>query len=94
MTYSHCAVVINAMKKVSSSTFNVYLDDECKAVLYCRATAVSEINIAGVSETYPDMIVGDTSLIHVTTSVFDSATGNEPIAEAESYINIANWLSS
>ena len=94
MVHSNCAVIVNAMKKVSSSTLNVYLDEECKAVLYCRETAVSEITITGDCETYPDMIIGDTSLIHVTTSVFDSAASDMPVAEAESYINISNWLSS
>ena len=94
MTYNNCAVIINAMKKVSSSEFGITLDNNCAAVVYCRSTAVSDITVAGSSETYTDMIVGDKSLIHVTTRVFDTADSSDPVASAESYINITNWLSS
>lgn len=90
MAHTNCALLINAMKKVSSSTSTITLTG-CKAVLYCRMTAVADITIAGASETYVDMITGDTSLIHVKTYIYDVPNGENAVATAESYINIRNW---
>ncbi len=91
MVNMNCALIINAMRKVSSATSTITLSDNCKAVLYCRKTAVSDITIAGSREAYVDMITGDTSLVHVTTYVYEVSSGSQPIATAESYINIRNW---
>jgi len=91
ISHTKCAIIINAMKKTSSSTSTIAYSDNCKAVLYCRATATSDITMTGASETYPDMITGDTSLVHITASVYEDVTASDPIATSESYINIRNW---
>jgi prepilin-type N-terminal cleavage/methylation domain-containing protein len=91
MSHTNCALIINAMKKVSSSTSTITLSDYCKAIVYCRKTAVSDLSIDGSREIYADMISGDTSLVHIKTYVFELSSGGEPVATAESYINIRNW---
>ncbi|MDD5017279.1 MAG: type II secretion system protein [Eubacteriales bacterium] len=89
--YPNCALLINAMEKVSSSAMSVTVGTGCKAVLYCKVCHDDEFSFSGSSETYIDLITGDTSLVHVTAYVYDTPTGTQEIAVSESYINIANW---
>ena len=89
--YAYCAMLINAMQKNSSSTLSITLGTGCKGVLYCNVLHDDEFNFTGSHETYIDMITGDTSLVHVTTYVFDTITNPEEIATSESYITLDNW---
>ncbi|MGI5850249.1 MAG: type II secretion system protein [Christensenellales bacterium] len=87
----NCALMINAMQKPSGITMTVTLGRNCKALHYCLENHADDISILGSSETYADIITGDTSLVHVTAYVFDSIASSQPISVSESYINIKNW---
>lgn len=92
MSSFNCMLQINAIKKNSASEVTISYDEQCKSALYCKAYHKDDfIFLSTEAEIYEDMITGDTSLIHVTTSVYDAPTNTEPVAISESYINIRNW---
>jgi prepilin-type N-terminal cleavage/methylation domain-containing protein len=83
-------VIVNAVNLGSVSP-GISLSG-CKAVVYCTSDNESNINIvSGEADKYPDMFAGDTSLVHVTASVYETADASEPVAQSEAYINIRNW---
>jgi len=89
--YVYCALLINGMQKQDCVTSNITLGSTCKSVLYCKDEQKDDIIITGTNETYSDMITGETSLINVTTYVYDSYGSTLPKGVSESYINIKNW---
>jgi|GEM_PF-1639685 prepilin-type N-terminal cleavage/methylation domain len=91
MGRAYCAVLINAMAKPSGSKCTVTLSANCKALRYCKKADKADIAISGAGETYCDMTAGDTSMIHVKTYVYETATAAEPMAAGEGYISIRNW---
>ncbi len=87
----NCVVVINAMAKPSGTACNITLNSAFKALRYCLKYDAADIALAGTGETYCDLMAGDTSLVHVTTRVYEDAAGGTPVATAEGYISIRNW---
>ncbi len=86
---SSCTVIVNAVH-LSSVSPNLSLSG-CKAVVYCTSGNEGNINIvSGEGDKYPDMFGGSTSLVHVTTNVYDTTGASEPVAQSEAYINIRN----
>lgn len=85
-----CTVIVNAMQKASGVSPGLTLDANCTAVIYCRSEDAGDIRISGTGINHSDIISGETSLIHVTASVYNSADGTQPIAISEAYINIRN----
>lgn len=89
--YNYCAVIVNAMKKPNAMTSAITLNGNCEAALYCTEAGSGEITFSGGdSHVYKDLIVGDKSLIFVSTAVYDPS-GEKVIATSDSYINIKNW---
>ena len=86
-----CALLINAMQKPSETTTAVSLGAGCKAFLYCQRNHEDDLAITGDNEVFEGILNGNTSLIHVSTYIFDSQNASEPIAMSESYKNIRNW---
>ena len=89
--FSNCVLIINAIQKTSSDVSNVSLGTGCKAILYCQDRHDDDFVFSGTSETYMDLMTGETSLVHITTRVYEQPADPEPIAVAESYISIKNW---
>ncbi len=90
---ANCTLMINAMKLPESASPGITLGTGCKADVYCTKANADKIRLTGDGQKHPDMFTGNTSLIHVTTRVYDSATASEPVAVSEAYINIRNWTS-
>ncbi len=89
--FAYCALLINSMQKNDGILTNVTLGPSCKSVIHCKADQKQDITINGDYELYSNMITGSTSLIHVTTYVYDTAAGINEKGKSESYINIKNW---
>lgn len=91
--YGYCALIVNAMNKPSTTKSAVTLSASCKAVVYCPDGHAGDISISPVSsgDIFVNIIKGDTSLIHVTSSVYVLSTDANPVSSSESYINIKNW---
>ncbi len=88
--YNYCAVIVNAMKKPDATAFNVNLAANCQGVLYCKKVDSGEITFTGgISSVYEDLITADTSLIYITTELYDPAKNS--IATSDSYTYIRNW---
>lgn len=93
-SYSYCALIINAMAKPSDTKTLVTLSTtNCKAVVYCGKGHTGDITLSPTSgnSIFENEIKGDTSLIHVTASVYVLSADSTPVSSSESYINIKNW---
>jgi prepilin-type N-terminal cleavage/methylation domain-containing protein len=90
-SHTSCALLINAMVKPAGSQCSIALSSSCKALYYCRGYNEDDVSISGTTETYTDLITGESSLIRVKTYVYEMATAANPVATSESYINIRNW---
>lgn len=88
--YNYCGVIVNAMKKPDATSFNINLAANCSGVLYGKKVDSGEITFTGgTSYFYEDLITGDTSLIYITTELYDPADNS--IATSYSYAYIRNW---
>ena len=88
---TYCALIINAMEKPSGIDCAVTLNATCKALRYCKEYDADDFTVTGTEELYCDLITGDTSLVHVKTYVYETATDTDPVATSEGYISIRNW---
>jgi len=83
-------VIVNAMNLAGVSP-GISLGG-CKAVIYCTSANADLVRIvSGEGDKYPDMFKGDTSLVHVTARVYQTANAAQALAQSEAYINIRNW---
>lgn len=89
--YNYCALIINAMKMPNETASTITTNINCKTVLYCTDLNTNNMSITGDSTKYKNMVTGDTSLIFITTSVYNTANDENAIAVSDSYINIKNW---
>ena len=88
--YNYCGMIVNAMKKPDATTFSVTLGANCKGVLYVKKVDSGEITFSGGSSSvFEDLITGGTSLIYITTELYDPAENS--IAKSDSYTYIRNW---
>lgn len=89
--YLNCAILVNAMKKPDTAISAITLQGNCKAALYCKSVDSGEITFSGGSNTvYKDFYAGDTSLVYVTTALYNPSKG-KIIATSDNYISIKNW---
>jgi len=91
MEYSYSVITINAMRQTSAVTLDVSTTSDFKPVLYCKSSYTSGYTFDSVYEIIEDLLTQDTSLVHVTTYVYEDALSNEEISSIESYITIKNW---
>ncbi len=89
--YGYCAIIINATKKPAETKATITLGTNCKAAYYCKELIKNDITIdgTGTHETYTNNIIGDTSLVYLKASVYDSSS--KEVAFSESYMHIKNW---
>jgi prepilin-type N-terminal cleavage/methylation domain-containing protein len=87
ISWGYCAVLINAVN--NASTASVTVGANCKAAYYCKDANAGNITINGANETYKNTSDGNTSLIYVKASVYDSS--GAVAAFSESYTDIKNW---
>ena len=88
--YNNCAVIVNAMKKASTTT--ITLGATCQALVYCSSADASKITVSGASQFQKDLIAGETSLIKVKASVYQKAGDTKPLAVSDAFISIRNEL--
>lgn len=86
-----CIVTINAMKQSSAVTMGVSTTEEFKPVLYCKSAYKDNYSFDSVYEVIGDLLAQDSSLVHVTTYVYDDSMATDAISSLESYITIKNW---
>lgn len=88
---SFCIVTINAMKQSSATSIDFSTSQEFKPVLYCKSAYKDNYNFNSVYEIIGDLLVQDSSLVHVTTYVYDDSMSTNEVSSLESYITIKNW---
>jgi prepilin-type N-terminal cleavage/methylation domain-containing protein len=90
-SYSYCALLINAMDKPSATTTSVTLGSGCKSLVYCKKNHTDDITVTGTKQIFENIISGTTSLVHVSASLYVTASSTTAVATSESYIDIKNW---
>jgi prepilin-type N-terminal cleavage/methylation domain-containing protein len=88
--YNQCAVIFNAMKKTSGLITALTLGANSKAIVYCKNSEKGNIQVTGTAQYLCDIITADKSLVHVTTSVYDSLSAAKAMATTEAYISLRN----
>jgi len=88
---SVCTIVFNAINMPASVSPGLTLGSGCKALVYCTNDNKDKIRVlSGSAEVFPNIFTGSTSLIHVTTSVYDDPSSLLPVSQTETYVNIRN----
>lgn len=91
LDHSFCIVTINAMKQTEAINMNVSTTAEFKPVLYCKSSYKGNYSFSSDYEVIEDLLVQNTSLIHVTTYVYEHSLSTDVVSSLESYITIKNW---
>lgn len=91
LEHSFCIVTINAMKQSDVFSMNVYTTEEFKPLLYCKSPYKDNYNFDSVYEVIEDLLVQDSTLVHVTTYVYEDSLSTKAVSSLESYITIKNW---
>ncbi len=89
---SYCALMINAVEKPTDTTCSITLGSSCKALRYCNKGDEEDITVNGIEEVYSGIIKGDSSLISVKVSVYETSSDTDPVAISEGCVEIKNWL--
>lgn len=89
--YNNCAMIVNSMKKPDAAKSAITLGGNCRGALYIKSVDSGDITFSGGdSSIYEDFYAGDTSLVYVTTALYNPAK-EKIIATSDNYISIRNW---
>ena len=88
--YSRCAVLVSAMNWPGGASPLITAGAGCKVMVYCKSGDVSDIRVDGEAYYHKDIIAGDTSLVRVAASIYDSKTNPKPVATTEVYLSLRN----
>jgi type II secretory pathway pseudopilin PulG len=89
--YNNCAMIVNAMKKPVAAKSAITLGGNCRGALYIKSVDSGDITFSGgASSIYEDFYAGDTSLVYVTTALYNPSK-ESIIATSDNYISIRNW---